>query len=102
MSHRLQPAPGICLVLPTPISNSELNLGLQSQGHITTGRVLSCGDDVTTDSGEKIKSPCREGDIIYFLRYENGYDECVIDGVVHVWSLFKDIRGIIVQEKNEN
>ena len=85
-------APGFILVEPLQEKTEITILGSQ-KGRIGLGKVISCGLAAITDFGTTVPCPCKVGDIIYFLTYEGGYDECYIDGKRYIWALFKDVRG---------
>lgn len=69
-------------VLPT-----EKNDGLRM------GKVISVGDFVWHICHEKVYSPAKEGDIIYFVY--NGNEKINIDGKICYLIIFDQVRAII-------
>jgi chaperonin GroES len=60
------------------------------------GKVISIGDDLTTDYGIKKSSPCKIDDIVVYREW--GGKEYVIDDKEYLILKFDDIMGVI----NEN
>lgn len=95
MSKHITPAIGVILVETIAKDKTALTLGTENKGKIIKGRVLAVGDRMPMDGGLYWEKPCKEGDEIYFLHYEGGYDSCFIEGKEYLFAAFKDLRGVV-------
>lgn len=93
-NFKLQPAPGVCIVEPISEETTSIVFNSQPKGKISRGKVLAVGPQGVDEVKYKVPVPCKAGDIIWFLKYENEWDDAFIDGVHYVMPAFKDIRVI--------
>lgn len=92
----LKPAAGYLLILPMEAQEktaSGIYLPDNASEKPQKGKVLSVGDDETTDSGAKRKSPAKTGDVVIYKKW--GGNEVKLDGVEYLFSKFEDILAIV-------
>lgn len=89
---KLIAAPGTYIAEPIK-ENSTIDVG-QKKAQIKKGRVVSVGESDFA-YGQRIPSPVKVGDIVFFLSYEGAYDEFYIDGKTYYTVIGKDHRVIL-------
>jgi co-chaperonin GroES (HSP10) len=88
----LQATAGVCIIQIIKEKNGALVWTSEQKGKIVRGKVIDVGETGFSDFGAKIPAPCKKGDVVWFLKYEQGYDDAYIDGENYVLALFKDVR----------
>ena len=89
--------PGIYLVeLIEP--ETRVNLGPQKEKQILKGKILDVGPNRTHDSGGKLESARKAGDVIWFFSYVTGADFFEEGGKKYYTVLFNDARAHIEEE----
>jgi co-chaperonin GroES (HSP10) len=98
----LHPAPGCCLLELRPEKNtSGLAISVTNKQQILRGNVIAVGLPGTTKFGAQVQSPCKRGDVVFFLSYEQngGYDSFTHLGKKYYVVEFLDIRVILGENK---
>jgi co-chaperonin GroES (HSP10) len=86
---------GSVLVDPIKEASSNVEYGISEKGRIYKGKVLHVGDPEPTSNGSTIPCYLQKDQIVYYLRYEGGYDQIITEeGKELHFVLFKDFRGM--------
>jgi len=91
----LIPAPGYLLIQPLEAETktvSGIYLPDTASEKPQKGKILAVGEDETTDTGTKKKSPVKKGDIVIYKKW--GGNEVKIEGIEYLFSKFEDILAI--------
>ena len=90
--QNIKPYEGIYLVEPLE-DQQAFSIDPQQNRRVLKGKVIKVGPALQTGEAKEIKPTLSPGNIIYFLSYDDNYDNCTINGQKIYFIKFQDVRG---------
>lgn len=93
----LTPAPGILIIEPLDTTTDAIINRAPKFQKIKKGKVIGIGTTLITDFGTPVEtaSYCKIGDIVWFISYEDGYDEIKENNKTYHIVKVQDLRVIV-------
>lgn len=93
----IHPSPGILLIEPLDTKTNAILTGNKQFQRNKKGKIIAKGKNLVTDFGALIEIDWygKVGDIVYFLSYEEGYDQIDENGKKYYLVKYQDLRGIV-------
>lgn len=91
----LRPTAGYILLEPVDVetkTESGIYLPDTAGEKPQKAKVLAVGEEVITESGTKMKAPCKKGNVVIYKKW--GGSEVKIDGKEYLFSKFEDILAV--------
>lgn len=96
MKDKIKPTPGNVLIEPLEAeerTKAGIYLPESASERPQKGKVLAVGGDFISESGAKIKSPVKVGDLVIYKKW--GGTEVKIDGKEYLFAKFEDILAVV-------
>lgn len=93
----LIPSPGIIIISPLDTTSDAIITGKPKFQKIKKGKVVGIGNTLVTDFGTEVETAdyCKVGDIVWFISYEDGYDEIIENDKKYHIVKVQDLRAIV-------
>lgn len=90
--QNITPYEGIYLVEPLE-ETAKVTLDPQQNRRVLKGKVIKVGSPLQTGEAKEILPRLAVGNTIYFLSYDDNYDNCTVNGQKVYFIKFQDARG---------